>query len=164
MLRLLSPSIIRITTKLIVEEEAQVKPLVAETIVETTRDVWLGMLIEHDRLCLGGILGNFLAISSVLQEVVGIELWITILRIDSRKLYHIECTIGMTNLVNLCSTDDLSLVTIQVDYLIGIMRQVESGLPLKVLVLDIGRIDFQLDTLVSQLSHVHQIRAETCCH
>ena len=164
MLGLLRPGVVRPTTKLIVEEEAQVEPLVAEAVIESTSDVGLCMFVEHNRLSLACLLGDFLAIRAILQQVVLIELRITILGVDASKLYHIECTIRMTYLVNLCTTHYLCLIAIEVDYLIGVVRKIECGLPLKVLGLEIGRVDFQFHTLISQLSYVHEVRAETCGH
>ena len=122
------------------------------------------MLVEHNRLSLACLLGYFLVIRAILQQVVLIELRITILWIDAGKFYHIEGTIRMTYLVNLSTAYYLCLIAIEVDYLIGVVRKIECGLPLKVLGLEIGRVDFQFHTLISQLSYVHEVRAETCGH
>ena len=160
----LCPVIISISTELIREHEAQIEPLVTQSIRETTGHIGLGMFLQRNGFGILVILCDFLNIVSILVHVVGIELRCTGLGVDSGKFYHVECTVGLANHVNLRAADNLGLFAVQFHNLILVVRKGERGRPVKVFGHNVLGIDFQFHTLVLHLTDIHQIGTETGSH
>ena len=108
-------------------------------------------MTNNSLVCLSYISSGLASILSSIIDVIALQ---TCLRVNTCILIHIVRIVRLTYLMNHGTADNLVIITCQLCYLVGVMTKVQRSSPKEVLLLNVGRRNGHLNTLVTHRTYI----------